>query len=134
MLCKSVLIAILVLSVIYCSGCSGFSGGRFSSVVVSGHILTDNDSTAVPGAMILIEYNFLSGYSPIDVYSDSLGYFEYTRHHPTERYNEFILDLLITDVDGEKNGVFISTDTLLSKEGAEAVEFLVDIYVVMARD
>ena len=131
MLCKSVLVTISILLVICCSG---FSGGRFSTVVVSGHILADIDSAAVPGAMILIEYNFLGGYSPIEVYSDSLGYFEYTRHHPTEPYNEFILELLVADVDEEENGVFISTDTLLSKEAAEDVAFQVDIYVVMAGD
>lgn len=117
--------------------CFLFDNGRFNIIDVSGYVRSMTDSSAVRGACVLVSIEFHKGKDPCtDIYTDSLGYFEYTSTHPTEPYDAIQVELIAVDIDEAENGVFLSKDTLLIEDDLDAsstVTFEVDLYVEMVQ-
>ncbi len=87
-----------------------------------------SDSSAVTGALVIIKGSSTS--------TDINGYYK-SRSYSTRQGDLFELHIIVTDVDGENNGVFVSRDTLLSVEGSEHIQditFEINFYVEMVEE
>ena len=133
---SGIALTVLVFYLLLCN-CFLFDNGRFNIIDVSGYVRSNTDSSAVPGACVLVSIELLKGKDPCaDVYTDSLGYFEYTSTQPTEPYDAIQVELIAIDIDEAENGVFLSKDTLLIENDLDAsstINFEVDLYVEMVK-
>jgi hypothetical protein len=95
------------------------------NVSVTGYVRNMADSSAVPGAFL-----FIGGY---DRETNSLGYYEFGGLSP-EHEDTIELQIIVADIDGEANGVFVSKDTLVYLAGTQHIQditFNINFYVNM---
>ncbi|MEN8209579.1 MAG: hypothetical protein ABFR50_10060 [Candidatus Fermentibacteria bacterium] len=111
-------ISLLTLSMLFLAGCFLFpSSGFHNNLRINGYVLSSTDSSAVPGANIIVFDSGLSNVRDIE-YSDSTGYFECCWTPLTEgdigpfRY----WDVRVIDVDGSENGIFADLDSTIVEE------------------
>ena len=116
--------ASVLLAAVMMTGCIS-DQGVFNNVEVSGYVRSAADSSAIPGALVMIHHSTTNT-------TDSNGYYEYQRTFPTPRGEAVELEITVTDIDGEENGVFVARDTLIVEENPEDeldLHFEVDFYV-----
>ncbi|MEN8209578.1 MAG: hypothetical protein ABFR50_10055 [Candidatus Fermentibacteria bacterium] len=126
---KAVAVSI-VLSILLLQGCIS-DQGTFNNVNISGYVRAEPDSTAIPGALLMV------GYQSTKNTTDSTGYYEYHRTFPTGQGDPLELVVTVTDIDGEVNGVFVSQDTLIYEENTESqlnLYYEIDFYVEIVAD
>lgn len=95
------------------------------NVSITGYVRNLADSSAVPGAYLII-----GGY---DRETNSYGYYEFGGLSP-EHEDTIELQIIVADIDGEANGIFVSKDTLVYLEGTEHIQditFNINFYVNM---
>lgn len=88
-----------------------------------------SDSSAVHAALVIIERSSTN--------TDSNGYYEYHRTYPTGQGDPLELLVIVTDVDGASNGVFVSKDTLIYEENTADnlnLVYEIDFYVKIVGD
>jgi hypothetical protein len=98
------------------------------NIRVSGYVRNMADSSAVPGAFLL-----RGGSSTT---TDSNGFYEFGGYSP-EHDEAVEMLLIVTDVDGENNGIFVSRDTLVILDGTQHlqdIELHINLYVEMVGD
>ncbi|MEN8209927.1 MAG: hypothetical protein ABFR50_11830 [Candidatus Fermentibacteria bacterium] len=98
------------------------------NIGVSGYVRNMADSSAVPGALLL-----MGGSSRT---TSSSGFYEFGGYS-TDHDETVELLLIATDVDGEDNGIFISKDTLIVLAGTQHIQDIIlniDIYVEIVGD
>ena len=121
--------AALIFSVIQGAGCvSGH--GNYISVAISGYVRSAEDSSGVPGALIIAEGQ------PTDktgVYTDSQGRYSYSRSFSRDG-DMLRLSVTAVDIDGEANGLFVSRDSTIIEDNMEdvlSISFRLNFYVTM---
>ena len=108
----------LAISILLLAGCFLFpSSGFHNSLTINGQVLSSADSSAVPGARIIVYDVALSAVRDTQ-YSDSTGQFKCHWTPLTEGdlgpYREWLLRVI--DVDGSENGVFDDLDSIIVEE------------------
>ena len=110
--------------------------GSFNNMEFKGYVMSLSDSTAVPGALVMIDRIFDKAKLG-NVRTDGNGYYEYTITLPTGNWDPLKFKLIVADMDGDTNGVFVSQDTILYDDNIEHelnITFHADFYVQMLED
>ncbi len=113
------------------TGCIG-DQGTFNNVDISGYVKAASDSSAIPGALVIVEPP-----GSVNTSTDSNGYYEYHRTFSTGHGDPLEILVIVTDVDGDSNGVFISQDSLIYEENtADSLNLVyeIDFYVEIVGD
>ncbi len=116
-------ILVIVLAITLTAGCIDNFNIR-----VSGFVRNMADSSAVPGALMLLDGSITD--------TSSNGFYEFGGYSP-EHDDAVELLLVVTDADGENNGIFVSKDTLVILDGTQHIqdiELHINIYVEMVGD
>ena len=110
----------IALASVFAAGCvDNFSIG------VSGHVRNQADSAPVEGALVILDGR--------GVTTDPSGYYQFGGYSPEHETAVEVL-LIVTDFDGEINGVFVSRDTLVTLDGTQHIQDVqlnIDFYVEM---
>lgn len=125
---KTVIVSV-VLAALLIAGCIS-DQGTFNNVEITGYVRAESDSSAIPGALVIIG-------SSTSCTTDSSGYYEYHRTIPTGQGDPLELLITVSDIDGETNGVFVSEDTLIYEDDTESelnLYYEVDFYVEIVGD
>ena len=110
--------------------------GTFNNVEINGYVRSLSDSTCIPGAFILIQ-RVHDSRSPYVYRTDANGYFRHYRTIPTGNWEPLKYSITASDMDGDTNGIFISSDTVVYDDNTAHVSdivFQVEIYVQMVED
>jgi len=116
-------ILMIVLAITLTAGCID----NFN-IIVSGYVRNLADSSSVPGALLL--------WGGSSTTTDSNGFYKFGGYSP-EHDDAVELLLIVTDVDGENNGIFVSKDTLVILDGTQHIQDImlnIDLYVNMVGD
>ena len=101
------------------------------NINISGYVRSMSDSSAIPGALVIVDPP-----GAVNTYTDSNGYYE-SKSHSTRQGDLFELHMIVTDVDGVNNGVFVSKDTLIYEEDTANnlnLVYEIDFYVEIVGD
>ncbi len=121
----------VILIMLFSIGCIS-NQGTFNNVDISGYVMTESDSTAISGALIMVKPP-----SDISTYSDSTGFYRYHRTYPTGQGDPLELQITVIDIDGAENGIFISMDTVVYEDETEEnlnLFYEVDFFVEIVED
>jgi hypothetical protein len=122
-------IVAVVLAMLLMAGCLR-DQGYFNNLYISGYVRAAPDSSAIPGALVILDKYGISSTT------DSIGYYDC---RVTVNVGQYPLDVLVTvtDIDGEANGIFVSQDTLIYDENPDlqqSIYYEIDFYVEIVGD
>lgn len=110
--------------------------GTFYNLEFRGYVLRMSDSTAVPGALIVID-RIIEKRILGSLRTDADGYYDFKITFPSGGETPLEFQVTVADMDGDTNGVFVSQDTMFYGEGVQIENYLVyevDFYVEMVED
>lgn len=122
--------AALTLALLQWSGCvSGH--GNYISVAISGYVRSAEDSSAVRGALIVVDDQ---APGKRGTYTDQGGYYNYSSGFSREGGDILRVFVTAVDIDGEANGLFVSRDSTIIENNMGdvlSISFRLDLYVSM---
>lgn len=110
---------------------------KYISMDISGYVRSESDSTAVPGAYIIVSRLAADKGTMADTFTDGNGFYEYHQSYSMDNGESLGIRVTVVDVDGDTGGVFVSEDSVFcweNTEGISDISIVLDLYVHMASD